>query len=524
MLQPGQIFAGRYCIRQLSGSGAMADVYEARHVLTEHAVTLKVLRPTTPGAGARNFALEARIDARLNSPHIVRVQDAGIDEASGALYLVLEPLQGKTLARLLQEQPEGRLPVAQTLDVLRQVALGLDAAHAYGVVHRNLEPENIFITEQSLVKIQDFGLAKVLDSSGQVTQQLRGTPYYMAVEQAHCQAVSPQTDVWALGLVAYRALTGRIYWRCANRRGREHAALGEVVCEIVEPRRDLPSARMRADGLQLRLPEAFDEWLLRCLQVEPSRRFGSAGEAVAALQRALGAGESAALHGSVEQTIVSPELPVPGSPRAAAVPVRAGESTLAPRTPRPTRALRKWGALWVAAAVALLLASVFYPLRKAAPPAPPGLELPEVTAQGLTPAPGERTAAGTGTPSSEPAGDVPTSGAATGSEPFAPPGSPPAVAAVAAPAAVLAPQATPKISPIRAEALADEPRARPAPRAKKRARAAARRARQAPRRARAAESRSTAARESQEAGLARKLGLGAPEAAPPRPPPTELAE
>jgi serine/threonine-protein kinase len=511
----------------------MADVYEVRHVLTEHALTLKVLRSPNPGAGARNFALEARIDARLNSPHIVHVQDAGVDETSGFPYLVLEPLQGKTLVRLLQEQPEGRLSAAQTFEVLRQVALGLDAAHAYGVVHRNLEPENIFVAEPALVKILDFGLAKVLDSSGLVTQQLRGTPYYMAAEQANCRAVSPQTDVCALGLVAYRALTGRIYWRCANRRGHSNASLGEVVCEITEPRRDPPSLRLREDGVQLRLPEAFDEWLLRCIDADPGRRFASAGEAVAALQRALGLRDVASSSGLAELTRgdLTQLSGVPGPSRGSALEER-DVASVAPATPRPTRALRRWGAVGVAAAIALVVASVYYPLRQR--PAPTSAELAERTVaeaapQGLAPAPAERVSAQPAAPA-PPSAPIPIEAAVAAPSVF--------VVQQGAPAVAAAQPGAPRIAPIRAASLADA-QPPPAPSAKKRARAkaspraragavqrarakAAQRAR--PAAAPRARASSTAGGETHAAGLASKLGLGSPPADKQRPPPTALSD
>jgi serine/threonine-protein kinase len=382
-------------------------------------------------------------------------------------------------------------------------------------VHRNLEPETIFLSEPSLVKILDFGLAKVLDSSGLVTQQVRGTPFYMAAEQANCRAVSPQTDVCALGLVAYRALTGRIYWRCANRRGHSQASLGEVVIEVSAPRRDPPSQRLREDGLQLRLPEGFDEWLLRCIDVDPGRRFASAGEAAAALQRALGLRDGAAASGLAELT---QQAALPGQPRGSVQGEHGDIASVAPVTPRPTRALRSWGAVGVAAAIALVVASVYYPLRQQ-PTSAESAErsVAEAAPQGLAPAPAERAVA---KPSPEP---VP---------------SPAPVEIVAvAPAALAAPPGAPRIAPISAASLADaEPAA--APPAKKRARGkATQRARAAAQRVRAKQARPVRASAAQQAragapargearaaGLASKLGLGSPPAEKQRPPPTALSD
>jgi len=282
MLQSGQIFSDRYRIGSLIGAGGMAEVYDATHTLTEHAVAIKVLRPSSESltGGQANFELEAKIDARVGSPYIVRVQDAGVDELTGSPYLVMERLRGRTLARLIKIAPEGRLRVDQTLSVLRQMALGLDAAHGFGIVHRDLKPENVFVTDTGDVKILDFGIAKLLDGSNHVTQELRGTPYYMAAEQAEAEPVSAQTDIWALGLLAYRALVGHVYWRCAHAPGEGTPSLATVVREITALRRDPPSVRLAQQGVWLQLPTGFDEWFLRCLERDPRRRFESAGVAV----------------------------------------------------------------------------------------------------------------------------------------------------------------------------------------------------------------------------------------------------
>jgi eukaryotic-like serine/threonine-protein kinase len=276
---------GRYRIGKLIGAGGMADVYEACHVLTEHAVALKLLRPAKSSAFNRtHLALEARIDARVNSPYIVHMRDAGFDDRTGSAYLVMELLRGTTLERLVKGRSEGRLPVGEALEVVRQVALGLDAAHSFAVVHRDLKPENVFVTTDSTVKLLDFGIAKILDASNDVTRELRGTPYYMAPEQATGAAVSAQTDIWALGLVVYRVLTGRLYWRCAHAAGERAPTLAEAVYEITVSVQDPPSARLAQQGVRVQLPPGFDAWFLRCIARTPSERFDSATSAFRALE------------------------------------------------------------------------------------------------------------------------------------------------------------------------------------------------------------------------------------------------
>jgi serine/threonine protein kinase len=293
LLAPEQIFAGRYRILRPLARGGMGAVFEAEHTGTERRVALKVLLPSVAGtAGTREkFQQEAKISARVGSEHIVEVLDAGFDEPSGSLFLAMELLAGQTLAELIQSR--AGLPPEEVIALLTQVAAGLDAAHGYRdargalqpIIHRDLKPENIFVCRRkdgsSVAKILDFGIAKVLSDSTHASREVRGTPLYMAFEQVMAGALSPQTDVWALGLITYHALTGRRYWRSAEIPDSDIQAL---FAEILSLPLDPPSVRLRELGVTRELPAAFDSWLLRCLDRDPRRRFSSAGNAIANLR------------------------------------------------------------------------------------------------------------------------------------------------------------------------------------------------------------------------------------------------
>jgi tetratricopeptide (TPR) repeat protein len=277
----------------------MGAVFEACHLATERRVALKLLWPEMLALeGARErFELEARVSARINSPHVVQVLDAGIDADGGSPFLVMELLEGQTLGVLLGR--EGRLRPERVAEFSRQVACGLDLAHRCRddagrprpVVHRDLKPDNLFVCRSDhtrgvaaeSIKILDFGIAKVVSGTRSITQGLWGTPLYVAPEQLLGHAVSPRTDVWALGLIVYEMLTGRSYWRGAKPGERNLQALFVEILQL-----DLETPTRRAAEAGANLPEAFDRWLLTCLEREPLGRFASAGDAADALIEALG--------------------------------------------------------------------------------------------------------------------------------------------------------------------------------------------------------------------------------------------
>lgn len=196
----------------------MGAVFVGEHITTEMVVAIKVLFVLNdPKQNSLEVLTEAKVAGRVRSENIVQVQDAGIDPETNMMYLVMELLEGKTLEELVESR--GPLSPQEVVLYLRQVALGLDKAHHYKtsegpqpIVHRDLKPENIFLTHRDdgspLIKILDFGIAKVLSKGAtKATQQLKGTPLYMAPEQLSLSGVSPATDIWALGLITFFLLT-----------------------------------------------------------------------------------------------------------------------------------------------------------------------------------------------------------------------------------------------------------------------------------------------------------------------------
>jgi eukaryotic-like serine/threonine-protein kinase len=203
---------GSWRLGVVIGRGAMGEVYAAEHVERGEAGAVKLLHRNVladPKAVSR-FVREAKAVAQIDSPHVVRVLGVS-DESAPIPYLVLEYLRGHDLAHHLRE--ERRFRPEWVVDLLRQTARGLDAAHRAGIVHRDLKPHNLFLHEGDAPawKILDFGMSKLVGSGGTLTRDtIVGTPTFMSPEQAAGGDVDPRADLYALGAVAYRALTGEL--------------------------------------------------------------------------------------------------------------------------------------------------------------------------------------------------------------------------------------------------------------------------------------------------------------------------
>ena len=345
-VEAGTVLAGRYRVERPLGKGGMGAVYLVQHLHTDQQLALKVLHATvvTDEMALLRFRREARAPARVNSDHVVQVTDADVaPELGGVPFLVMEWLRGQDLEELAAARTA--LPAAEVVLYLRQTARALDKAHALGIIHRDLKPENLFLTRREdgtpCVKILDFGIAKLTDPGDQAGQlkatgtgQIFGTPLYMSPEQTtgEVDKIAPQTDIWAVGIIAHRLLTGTEPW--------DAPTLTALIAQIAFLPLPVPSEHGHA------VSPGFDAWFARCCARAPRDRFPTAGEAVAELARALGVEEESArmsIPVAPPQTIV--RLPREESSRTAfsataSAPQASTADPIVPATPRAPRSRR----------------------------------------------------------------------------------------------------------------------------------------------------------------------------------------
>jgi serine/threonine-protein kinase len=211
---------GRYEVQDLLARGGMGAVYKARDPSLDRIVAVKTVQAVLLGTDQRGefiarFQREARAAGRLAHPHIVSVHDFGLDEATATPFIVMEYVAGVSLETLLKENPG--LPVAQALEIVEQVASALEEAHAHGIVHRDVKPANVFLDERGRVKVGDFGIARLDGSDLTEAGVTLGTPGYAAPEIVRGGVADARSDVFALGALAYRLLTGEKPFRGTTR-------------------------------------------------------------------------------------------------------------------------------------------------------------------------------------------------------------------------------------------------------------------------------------------------------------------
>src|SRR6266516_262992 len=212
----GELIAGRYELEELVGSGGMSSVYRAHDRLLERRVALKVLHEqfTRDSDYVERFRREARSVAQLSHPSIVTVIDRG--EQDGRQFIVFEYVDGENLKALIER--EGPLPERDALELALQIARALSVAHAHGLVHRDVKPQNVLLDDEGRAKVTDFGIARSLDVEAGITQTgtVMGTSDYIAPEQARGVKASVQTDIYSLGAVMYAVLTGEVPYHGDN--------------------------------------------------------------------------------------------------------------------------------------------------------------------------------------------------------------------------------------------------------------------------------------------------------------------
>ena len=303
---------GKYTLSRLLGKGGMGEVYEAYDTDKERTIALKILADeySQNATFRERFQRESRAAAILQEPHVIPIHDWG--EIDGHLYIDMRLVQGETLDDLLAAGP---LPPQRAVTIVRQISAALDAAHATGLIHRDVKPQNIIVTGDDFAYLVDFGIAAATGDSRLTTAGTKiGTLNYMAPERFTDQPVTPAVDVYSLACVLYESLTG------------EAPYAGDSLQHLLAAHITLPPPRpSEADP---GVAAAFDDVVARGMAKDPDDRYGSAGGLGRAAQRALDGGPATAV-------------------------------TTVPQTAKPAVGKRKWvPAIVVAAIAALALAGL----------------------------------------------------------------------------------------------------------------------------------------------------------------------
>ncbi|HSB75203.1 MAG TPA: protein kinase, partial [Terriglobales bacterium] len=258
-------FGPRYQVEALLGEGGMGAVYRAYDRELDRTVALKLIRPElgSDPTMSQRFRQELLLASKISHKNILRIHDLG--EANGTKFISMAYVEGEDLHQLLLR--EGKLPVSRAVSLAKQLCAALEAAHAEGVVHRDLKPQNILLDKAGQVYVSDFGLAKSLQADAtRVTMsgQFLGTPRYMSPEQALAAAVDHRSDLYSLGLILYEMVTGEIPFKADSTLQTMYLRVHE---KPADPRQLNPD-----------LPDYLVQIILHCLETEPPQRYQSARE------------------------------------------------------------------------------------------------------------------------------------------------------------------------------------------------------------------------------------------------------
>lgn len=341
VLCPGSVLGKRYEILAVLGQGGMGAVYKVRDRAVGGYAALKVIRPEMANHPEvlQRFKQELVLARQVTHKNVIRIHDFG--EADGVKFITMDFVEGRDLASLIRER--GKLPSEEAVPIIAQVCRALEAAHAEGVVHRDLKPQNIMLDTQGRVKVMDFGIARSTESGGGMTQTgaLIGTPEYMSPEQAKGQEVDTRSDLFSLGIIFYELLTGKTPFHAET-------AMGMIY------RRTQESARPPID-LDPTIPQSTSDAVLKCLERNREERFQTASAVLIAL------GQEAAAGTGVRPSLSSLGVSPMGTDTIEASNATTLPGTAVPVTPpaaAPSRS-RKWLYAGAAAAVMVLAAAVF---------------------------------------------------------------------------------------------------------------------------------------------------------------------
>jgi len=259
----GKILAERYELIEKIAEGGMARVYRGRDLLLKRTVAVKILKDQMTGDAAfiRRFEREAQSAAALSHPHIVNIYDVG--EEDGTYYMVMEYVDGKNLKEYIREK--GPLPVSEAVQITRQIADALQQAHAAGVVHRDIKPQNILFSHDGKVKVTDFGIAIAGDGvTVTVGDEIIGSVQYISPEQARGGLAGKQSDLYSLGVVLYEMVTGKVPFTGESPVA---VAMKHIQEQIIPPRR-----------LVEKIPESLEQIILKAVEKDSADRYNSASE------------------------------------------------------------------------------------------------------------------------------------------------------------------------------------------------------------------------------------------------------
>ena len=283
ILAPGTEFGPRYRIECLLGRGGMGAVYKAYDKELNRVVALKLVRPelTADASSMRRFKQELLLASKISHKNILRIHDLG--DVEGVKFISMAYVEGEDLQHALER--EKRLPLARALNITRQLCAALDAAHAEGVVHRDLKPQNILIDQADNAYVSDFGLAKSLERSAAImtrTGEVLGTPRYMSPEQVEGKPADHRSDIYSLGLIAYEMVTGDLPFQ------------GDSALQVMYQRiTDKPKSPKE---LNPDLPDYLVRIVLRCLERSSDSRYQQARDVLRDLESEVAPTPSRGVH------------------------------------------------------------------------------------------------------------------------------------------------------------------------------------------------------------------------------------